>query len=86
MVLRYSVEPRDVSPEKAARRLGIELARFHELLPRLMSRGFPAPDLDTGNFDLDEIDAWRARRHRRSPLAPAIDDTARIVAERLARM
>lgn len=86
MVLRYSVEPRDVSPEKAARRLGIDLSRFSELLPRLMSRGFPAPDLDTGNFDLDEIDAWRARRHRRSPLAPAIDDTARIVAERLARM
>ena len=86
MALRYRVEPKDVSPEKAARRLGIELDTFQALLPRLLSRGFPAPDLDTGNFDLDEIDAWRARRHRRSVVTQPVDDTAALVARRLATL
>jgi hypothetical protein len=65
MTIRFSIEPRDIPPAQAARRLGLDLVRFSELLPQLMSRGFPPSDPDTGNFDLDAIDAWRAARHRR---------------------
>lgn len=63
--LRFSVDPRDIPPEKAARRLGLTLERFLELLPQLLRRGFPASDPDTGNYDLDAIDAWRSARHSR---------------------
>jgi hypothetical protein len=62
--IRYRVDPRDVPPEKAARRLHLTLTRFNELLPNLIKRGFPEPDPDTGMFDLDAIDLWRKSRHR----------------------
>ena len=62
--IRYRVDPRDVPPEKAARRLHLTLACFNELLPNLIKRGFPEPDPDTGMFDLDAIDLWRRSRHR----------------------
>lgn len=65
MTIRFAIEPRDVPPDKAARRLGIDMDQFEALLPRLLSRGFPPSDPDTGNYDLDAIDAWRASRHRR---------------------
>lgn len=65
MTIRFAIEPRDVPPEKAARRLGLELDRFLAILPRLLSRGFPPSDPDTGNYDLDAIDEWRRLRHRR---------------------
>lgn len=84
--LRYSVEPKDVSPEKAARRLGLGKDQFEELLPRLLSRGFPAPDLDTGNFDLDEIDAWRARRHRPLSAAAGQEHSTGLATRRLAAL
>ncbi|MEF2553209.1 hypothetical protein VQ042_17910 [Aurantimonas sp. A2-1-M11] len=84
--IRYQVEPRDVSPEKAARRLGLTLPEFQDVLPRLLSRGFPPPDLDTGNFDLDEIDAWRARRHRPLPGAPVANQSAGRAMARIAAM
>jgi hypothetical protein len=61
--IRYRVDPRDVPPEKAARRLHLTLARFNELLPNLIKRGFPKPDPDTAMFDLDAIDLWRKSRH-----------------------
>ena len=61
--MRISVEPRDVPATQAARRLGKSLTDFEALLPRLIGRGFPEPDPDTGNFDLDAIDAWRRTRH-----------------------
>ncbi len=64
MTIRFKVEPKDIPPAMAARRLGLDAERFAELLPQLMSRGFPPSDPDTGNFDLDAIDAWRAARHR----------------------
>lgn len=63
--LRFPVTPGDVPPEKAARRLGLTLDRFSDLLPQLLRRGFPPSDPDTGNYDLDAIDAWRASRHQR---------------------
>ena len=87
MSIRFAIEPRDVPPEKAARRLGLEAERFAEVLPRLLSRGFPPSDPDTGNFDLDAIDAWRAARHRK-PLPEAVcrEHDAGLVAARLERM
>lgn len=84
--LRYQIEPRDISPEKAARRLGLSLDQFNDLLPRLLSRGFPPADVDTGNFDLDAIDEWRSRRHR--PLSPgpiANQPTGRVAARLAAK-
>ena len=60
--IRFRVEPGDVPPEKAARRLHLTLDRFTEILPRLLARGFPPADPDTGNFDLDAIDQWRKLR------------------------
>jgi hypothetical protein len=39
------------------------LAQFELVLGRLFARGFPAPDPDTGMFDLRAIDAWMDRRN-----------------------
>jgi hypothetical protein len=61
--MRFRVEPRDVSPEAAARRIGLSPARFDALLPELECRGFPRADATTGNYDLDAIDEWRRRRN-----------------------
>lgn len=63
MTIRFDVKPRDVPPEKAARRLGIGVEEFNAILPNLISRGFPTPDQDTGNFDLHAIDKWMDVRH-----------------------
>jgi hypothetical protein len=64
--VRFRIEPRDVPREAVARRLGLTLARFDASLPNLTARGFPVPDPDTGNFDLQAIDAWSIiARHAR---------------------
>ncbi|MDA9469645.1 hypothetical protein [Bradyrhizobium sp. CCBAU 53415] len=60
---RFHVIPGDVPREYAARRLGLSLEDFDKALPNLIVRGFPKPDPDTGNIDLEAIDAWRRRRH-----------------------
>jgi hypothetical protein len=60
--IRFRVDPGDVPPEKAGRRLGLTLDQFNEVLPRLLARGFPVPDPDTGNFGLEAIDQWRKMR------------------------
>lgn len=79
--LRFTVEPRDVPPEKAARRLGLTMERFTDLLPQLLRRGFPPSDPDTGNYDLDAIDAWRSARHRRFlQNAPSIEQSGGVAA------
>lgn len=87
--MRFRVEPGDVPPEVAARRLGQTLAAFAATLPSLTARGFPRPDPDTGNYDLDAIDAWRKRRHPHLfgivGAGPARDAKA-VVGDRLARM
>jgi hypothetical protein len=62
--IRHRVDPGDVPPEKAARRMHLTLARFEEVLPDLLARGFPAADQTTGMFDLEAIDLWRKNRHR----------------------
>jgi hypothetical protein len=61
--MRFAVEPRDIPPSIAARRLGLTLADFNTFLPNLISRGFPTPDPDTGHFDLFAIDKWCDARH-----------------------
>lgn len=87
MTIRFSVEPRDIPADKAARRLGLTMEQFEALLPRLLSRGFPPSDPDTGNYDLDAIDAWRANRHRRIlPSAPSMEQGSGLVASRLERL
>jgi hypothetical protein len=50
--MRFHIEPRDVPPELAARRLGKTFAEFSAALPGLVARGFPPADPTTGNFDL----------------------------------
>jgi hypothetical protein len=61
--MRFRVEPRDVPPEIAARRLGKSITEFQSILPNLIARGFPKPDPDTGHFDLVAIDRWCDARH-----------------------
>ena len=61
--MRYRVECRDVPPEEAARRLGVKPNIFADKLPNLFARGFPRPDPDTGNFDLQAIDRWMDSRN-----------------------
>ena len=64
MTMRFKLPPGgDVPPVTAARRMGLSLDAFREVLPKLVSRGFPQADETTGNFDLDAIDAWRHGRH-----------------------
>ncbi|GGC90831.1 hypothetical protein GCM10010994_55780 [Chelatococcus reniformis] len=63
--VRFAVDPGDIPPEKAARRLHLTAAEFRDALPRLLARGFPAPDPTTGMFDLEAIDRWRHARHLR---------------------
>jgi hypothetical protein len=87
--MRFRVEPRDVPPEVAARRLGLTAARFDEVRADLMARGFPAPDPSTGHFDLDAIDEWRKRRHPHlfhTPAGSGARDARNVVGERLARL
>ena len=60
---RFRIPPGDITDREAADRMGIAPADFAAVLPNLIERGFPKPDPDTGNFDLDAIDAWRKLRH-----------------------
>lgn len=73
--LRYRVDPGDVSTAKAARRMGLTAADFMVALPKLIERGFPAPDPTTGMFCLEAIDAWRRARYPDLLLTPG--ETAR---------
>ncbi|MEH2508647.1 hypothetical protein V1291_000001 [Nitrobacteraceae bacterium AZCC 1564] len=54
----------DGAPAEAARRLGLSLAQFETCKHGLFDRGFPKPDITTGNYDLDAIDQWRKLRHK----------------------
>jgi hypothetical protein len=59
----FQIQPGDVPLAVAAHRMGMAVAAFEAALPRLFARGFPRPDPDTANFDLEAIDAWRRARH-----------------------
>ena len=56
--LRYRVDPRDITSEKAARRLGLTTKQFELLSANLFERGFPKPDQTTGMYDLYAIEQW----------------------------
>lgn len=86
--VRFPVEPRDVPPAKAARRLHLTLAEFDEMRPRLVRRGFPSPDPDTGMYDLKAIDEWMDRRSGIASLTnpSAARDARGVVSERLRAM
>ncbi|MFZ3377959.1 MAG: hypothetical protein WA183_20615 [Chthoniobacterales bacterium] len=60
--IRQRIEPRDIPPTKAARRLHLTLEQFRQNLPELIRRGFPPADPTTGNFYLPAIDQWMASR------------------------
>jgi hypothetical protein len=87
--IRFRVEPGDVPAEKAARRLHLTLSEFQEKLPRLIRRGFPAADPDTGMFDLQAIDEWRRARNPQLfglTTAEKPRDPGEVFDERLARL
>jgi hypothetical protein len=87
--MRFRVEPRDVPPEQAARRLGKSLAEFNDALPRLLARGFPSPDPDTGNFDMHAIDRWCDARHAHlfgETTSMQARDASAVASERIAAM
>jgi hypothetical protein len=71
--MRFRVEPRDIPPEVAARRLGLTSVQFQERLPQLLARGFPPPDETTGNYCLEAVDAWRLRRYPQLFPLPCIE-------------
>ena len=89
--IRFSVDPRDVPAEKAARRLGLTLARFLVVEGELYERGFPRPDKTTGNFDLLAIDRWMdarwgAKSEAEGSTAPVAMDARDVFAERARRL
>jgi hypothetical protein len=58
--IRFKVEPRDVPPAKAARRLHLSLDEFRTKLPELVGRGFPPADPTTACFIyLQLISGWQ---------------------------
>ncbi len=83
--LRTRVDPRDIPPSLAGRRLGLTESQFVEALPGLLVRGFPEADPTTGMFDLDAIDAWRRGRHPQLFLTSPIQarDASAVVPARL---
>jgi hypothetical protein len=89
MSARFRIQPGDVPAAMAAARLGVSPEAFEAALPNLLSRGFPKPDPDTKNFDLDAIDAWRRARHPhlfggRGELGAR--DASSVVADRIAAL
>jgi hypothetical protein len=86
--IRFPVDPRDVSPEKAARRLGLTLAEFEPLKDELFARGFPKPDPTTGNYDLVAIKRWQDQRSGIAPTGatltsePRARDASEVFSER----
>lgn len=83
--IRFSVEPRLVPAQKAARRLHLTLSEFMGKSPALHRIGLPQPCPVTGHYDLHAIDAWLDRR---AGLAgtPKARDAADGFAERLAAL
>lgn len=90
MALRFHLPPGgDVPPVVAARRIGITLERFVEVLPELLQQRFPPANPVTGNYCLEAIDAWRRSFHPQlqpNGLTPAIRarDARDVVRERMA--
>ena len=88
--MRVRIEPRDVAPEAASRRLGMTLPEFNARLPNLIARGFPQADPDSGNYDLHAVDRWCDARHPHlfggGGSAIEARDAKDVVHDRLAKM
>ncbi len=78
--IRFPVQPRLVSSEKVARRLGVTLAVFIEKLPHLRSAGFPLPDAILGNYNLVAVDRWIDNRSGLTKPDDPVSDPATILA------
>jgi hypothetical protein len=85
-MIRHRVDPRDVPPSKAARRLHLTLSDFNAKLPELWARGFPNPDPTTGNYSLPAIDRWMDARDGLTAPNLAPDDHDQLINERIARL
>jgi hypothetical protein len=83
--IRYPVDPLDVPPSKAARRLHLTLEDFRAKLPELLQRGFPPPDPTTGNFYLPGIDRWMASRNGLTANTGSPNDQD-VIIDRIARL
>jgi hypothetical protein len=83
--IRYPVDPLDVPPSKAARRLHLTLEDFDRKLPELLSRGFPSADPTTGNYYLPAIDRWMAARNGLTADNGSPNDQD-VIIERIARL
>jgi hypothetical protein len=88
--IRFPVDPRDVAPDKAARRMGLTLGAFNLVKDQLYARGFPQPDPTTGNYDLRAIDVWMDQRSGIAPAAaltgePAARNASDVFKDRMAR-
>ena len=84
---RFRVQPGDVPVSAAAQRMGMTVDAFTVHLPNLIARGFPKADPDTGNYDLDAIDAWRRLRHPHlfnSPDSMGARDASTVAQDRIA--
>jgi hypothetical protein len=85
--MRFKINPRDVPAEMAARRLGLSIDGFEDVRADLEARGFPVPDVTTGNYDMAAIDAWMDRRSGiRGAPATVAKDAGAVVNGRLGRM
>lgn len=79
--IRYTVDPRDIPPEKVARLLHQTPDEFEARKAALFDRGFPQPDPTTGMYDMVAINAWMDQRHRLTSGASTERQTARNTAE-----
>jgi hypothetical protein len=84
--IRFTVEPRLVPAQKAARRLHLTEVEFREKLPALLRAGFPAACSITGHYDLKAIDTWLDARAGIGETAGAAKNAADVFEERRARL
>jgi hypothetical protein len=83
--IRFKIDPRDVPPSKAARRLHLTLDEFRQKLAELELRGFPRADPTTGNYYLPAIDQWMAFRTGLTTPDRSQNDQV-VINERIARL
>lgn len=82
MSVRFPIQPRMISPEKAARRLGVTTAVFAEKRQALEAAGFPKAEPVLGNYCLEAVDKWIDAQAGLAPAGGLVSDRA-VIAERL---
>ncbi|TIW20686.1 MAG: hypothetical protein E5V65_07710 [Mesorhizobium sp.] len=83
--IRFRVDPRLVSPEKAARWLFLTMDDFNKALPALQKEGFPKPCPVTGHYDMRALEAWQDKRSGLAGGLP-VEDRAAVMRERIASL